>query len=268
VRKTLATLTMAGLLVVAACGQNDPQATAGRAGGAGESASASRDSKAGKAGATEPATGAAAPEGSVSRAATASAGGAPSTTSTSTPTATTSTTTATATADRPAYCDGAGEPAVRPLRQRAADAPPECLGPEPAPAVPAAPPAGPTPEPVLGTGDVQVTLRWESNADVDLHVTEPAGTELWFGGPGPSPTGGRLDVDSNVGCVQEASVENVFWPTGGAPAGEYTVEVNGYQVAGCGSGAYTVTAQVRGRQVLDESGEVGEGETDTYTITA
>ena len=169
-------------------------------------------------------------------------------------------------ADRPAYCDGGGEPAVRPLRQRAADAPPECLSPEPATPAPAQP-AGPTPEPVLGTGDVQVTLRWESNADVDLHVTEPAGTELWFGSPGPSPTGGQLDVDSNVGCLQEASVENVFWPTGGAPAGEYTVEVNGYQVAGCGSGAYTVTAKVRGQQVLDESGEVGEGETDTYTIT-
>jgi hypothetical protein len=155
--------------------------------------------------------------------------------------------------DRPAYCDGE----IASLRRAPADAPPECLE-----------PAGPTAEPVLGTGDVQVTLRWESNADVDLHVTEPDGTELWYGNKGPSATGGQLDVDSNVGCEQEASVENVFWPTGGAPTGAYTVAVTGFEIDGCGSGDYTVTAKVRGEIVLDESGTVGEDETDTYQIEA
>ena len=42
------------------------------------------------------------------------------------------------------------------------------------------PSPGPTPEPELGTGDVQVTLRWSSSADIDLHVFEPDGTEIWF----------------------------------------------------------------------------------------
>jgi len=126
----------------------------------------------------------------------------------------------------------------------------------------------PTPEPELGTGDVQVTLRWSSAADVDLHVFEPDGSEIWFGDPGPTGTGGRLDVDSNVGCVQEASVENVFWPDGQMPVGGYRVVVTGYEVDGCGSGDYTVTASVKGQTVLEQSGAVATDEDDEYTFQA
>lgn len=124
------------------------------------------------------------------------------------------------------------------------------------------------PEPELGTGDVQITLRWDSTADLDLHVTEPNGTEIWYGDKGPTSTGGQLDVDSNVGCDEEVSVENVFWPTGQMPLGHYVVEVTGFSVDDCGSGRYTVTAVVEGEQVLNETGEVGEDETDTYEFEA
>ncbi|HEY8527712.1 MAG TPA: hypothetical protein VIL48_22290 [Acidimicrobiales bacterium] len=145
-----------------------------------------------------------------------------------------------------AVCEGSGAD-IAPVRGRTQDAPGECIE--------------------LGTGDVQVTLRWTSEADLDLHVTEPDGTEIYFANRGPTSTGGQLDVDSNVGCHREASVENVFWPTGRAPEGEYTIEVNGFSVDGCGGGDYTVTARVHGEEVLSESGSVGEDETDTYTIT-
>jgi hypothetical protein len=124
------------------------------------------------------------------------------------------------------------------------------------------------PEPELGTGDVQITLRWESSADLDLHVTEPDGTEIYYADKGPTSTGGRLDVDSNVGCQEDGSVENVFWPSGRMPRGEYTVEVNGFRVDGCGGGRYTVVAQVQGREVLRETGSVDHRETDTYRFTA
>lgn len=124
------------------------------------------------------------------------------------------------------------------------------------------------PEPELGTGDVQITLRWDSSADLDLHVTEPDGTKIWYSDKGPTSTGGRLDVDSNVGCDEEVSVENVYWPTGQMPLGHYTVEVNGFTVDDCGSGRYTVTALVEGEEVLNETGEVGEDETDTYEFDA
>lgn len=130
------------------------------------------------------------------------------------------------------------------------------------------PEPGPIPEPELGTGDVQITLRWSSRADVDLHVFEPDGTEIWFSDPGPTASGGRLDVDSNVGCEQEASVENVFWPDGQMPLGGYRVVVTGYEVDGCGGGDYTLTADVKGVTVLDEAGTVGQDEEDEYAFEA
>jgi hypothetical protein len=234
-RKAVTAMAVAGVLFgAAACGQDDESADV-----ASENASASRAAGAAASAARESDSG--------------------------------STTTSTTEADegRTVVVDGAStegdaQPCEAPAGQTLrGDAPPPSATPEPE-----CRPAGPTPEPELGTGDVQVTLRWESNADVDLHVFEPNGTEIWFGGRGPTETGGQLDVDSNVGCEQEASVENVFWPTGQAPDGDYTVEVTGYQVDGCGSGDYVVTATVRGEVVLEEAGTVGEDETDTYEFEA
>ena len=77
---------------------------------------------------------------------------------------------------------------------------------------------------VLGTGDVQVTLEWDSDADLDLAVTDPTGEEISFSNRGPTATGGELDVDSNVGCDDEGSIENIFWPPGQAPAGGYVAD--------------------------------------------
>lgn len=126
----------------------------------------------------------------------------------------------------------------------------------------------PQPEPDLGSGDVQITLRWTSSADLDLHVFEPSGTEIAFDNPGPTGTGGTLDVDSNVGCELESSVENVYWPEGDMPLGSYRVEVHGYQVEGCGGGDYTLSATVKGQPVLDESGSVLEDETHEFNFVA
>jgi hypothetical protein len=123
-------------------------------------------------------------------------------------------------------------------------------------------------QPDLGTGDVQITLTWESDADLDLHVTEPSGDEISYSDPGPTETGGQLDVDSNIGCENDGSVENVFWPEGDMPLGEYTVEVHGFTVDGCGGGDYTITAKVEGEEVLNETGSVGEDEEDVYTFEA
>ena len=80
---------------------------------------------------------------------------------------------------------------------------------------------------------------------------------------------GQLDVDSNVQCIADGSVENVFWPPGQAPAGTYAVEVDGFDVGddiGCGSGDYVLTIRVTGAedQVIRDS--VLDGETDTFTF--
>ncbi|MEM1238896.1 MAG: hypothetical protein AAGI45_03555 [Cyanobacteria bacterium P01_H01_bin.26] len=81
-------------------------------------------------------------------------------------------------------------------------------------------------EPVLQTGDVQVTLRWNTDDDLDLIVVDPAGDIVDFGSP-TSLSGGQLDVDANGFCQTQnfSPVENIFWPTGGAPDGEYLAYV-------------------------------------------
>ncbi len=83
-------------------------------------------------------------------------------------------------------------------------------------------------EPVLQTGDVQVTLRWNTIDDLDLFVTDPAGDTVSYVAPF-IPSGGQLDVDANAACGEPLSrtpVENIFWPTGESPAGDFVVSVN------------------------------------------
>jgi len=93
---------------------------------------------------------------------------------------------------------------------------------------------GPPADQGLGTGDVQVTLRWGSLVDLDLAVTDPSGASIDYANP-LSPSGGQLDRDANYPCTEAttAPVENVFWPPGGAPGGHYVVTVH-YRT-GCGS---------------------------------
>lgn len=70
-------------------------------------------------------------------------------------------------------------------------------------------------EVVLQTGDVQVTLRWNTADDLDLFVSDPFGEEVSYFNPQVS-SGGILDVDANAGCGERMAepVENIFWPTG------------------------------------------------------
>lgn len=121
--------------------------------------------------------------------------------------------------------------------------------------------------PVLGTGDVQITLEWSSDADLDLAVTDPTGDNINFGNRGPTATGGQLDVDSNVGCTNNGSVENIFWPPEGAPAGDYVVTITGFTVDGCGGGDYVLTIKVAGQDDQVETGSVGEDEIDEFTFS-
>lgn len=109
----------------------------------------------------------------------------------------------------------------------------------------------PVPQPtlVLGTGDVQITLSWSSTNDLDLWVTDPAGTRIFYDNKSSS-TGGVLDVDANPGCqrLTNQPVENIFWPQGEAPTGEFVVEVYYYQQCEETSAAeYQVRILVDGR---------------------
>jgi hypothetical protein len=75
-------------------------------------------------------------------------------------------------------------------------------------------------------GDPQFTLIWDTGVDLDLHVVEPGGKEIYWEDPKGKPgLGGELDVDNTKGF----GPENIYWlkedgdvkEPGPGPAGEY-----------------------------------------------
>lgn len=115
---------------------------------------------------------------------------------------------------------------------------------------------------VVGSGDVRVTLTWSSDDDLDLHVIDPSGERIWYQDRS-SASGGELDRDDNVGVcgfdAEPGGVENVFWPTGGAPTGTYTVEIYSYNDCSPPNTDWRLQVFVGGAVVLDESGTGGGG---------
>jgi hypothetical protein len=88
----------------------------------------------------------------------------------------------------------------------------------------------------VGTGDVQVSVSWSDSSDVDLHVIDPNGDEIFYGAK-TSPSGGNLDLDSNAACSRNSdntfkSNENVVWPLGGGAHGTYTVKLAYWSACG------------------------------------
>lgn len=80
-------------------------------------------------------------------------------------------------------------------------------------------------------GEIEVGLLWENKNDLDLHVIDPHGEEIFFGNR-LARSGGELDVDRNAGCsmnVTSTPVEHVVWPVGHAPAGDYRIYVHHFQ---------------------------------------
>ena len=75
-----------------------------------------------------------------------------------------------------------------------------------------------------GYGDVQATLIWDNNADLDLHVIDPSSEEIWWHNK-YSYSGGILDVDD----IDGYGPENIYWPKGEAPNGNYGVYIHYYK---------------------------------------
>lgn len=77
-------------------------------------------------------------------------------------------------------------------------------------------------------GDIQVSITWDNDNDVDLHLFTPDSVEIYYGNTQPNGTNwGQLDLDSNVGCVTtDPRNENIFFPSGSAIDGEYRVVVD------------------------------------------
>lgn len=113
----------------------------------------------------------------------------------------------------------------------------------------------------VGSGDIQISVAWTDSADVDLHVIDPNGEEIYFGHgrfPETSASGGTLDLDGNAACQKNTladgvttafvSNENVTWPTGRAINGSYAVILDYWSDCGVAQTDWVVTVQRNGSQ--------------------
>lgn len=98
----------------------------------------------------------------------------------------------------------------------------------------------------IPAGRLVVRLSFEGPADLDLHLLDPTGAEVWSQHPtaylAPKPPAlpdpvaqmraGRLDADANAGCVLDGrGAENVIY-TNPPPAGHYVVRVDATSLCG------------------------------------
>ena len=113
------------------------------------------------------------------------------------------------------------------------------------------------------TGALVVTLSWDTESDLDLHVIDPLGDEIFHGDPNsipppspgnptPSPDAGSygfLDDDSNAQCVIDGRrQEDVVW-SAAPPSGHYLVRVDTNSLCSQSIAHWTVTATSNGRSV-------------------
>jgi hypothetical protein len=103
------------------------------------------------------------------------------------------------------------------------------------------------------TGGVQITVAWDSGADIDLYVTDPSGETIYYNEKHDhSSLAGRLDHNARGDCRREqkhSRVENAFWPDP-APLGSYRVELHYF--GPCEKSAKTtadLSVSVRGKLV-------------------
>jgi hypothetical protein len=129
----------------------------------------------------------------------------------------------------------------------------------------------------VGTGQVQVSVSWDVDSDVDLHIVEPTGEEIYYGNL-TSDAGGTLDLDSNANCsIDGKRNENIVWKDT-APPGVYTVRVDLYTACGVEPTNFVVTVQVAGQPTRtftgvltgpgDEGAEGAGVDVATFEVTA
>jgi hypothetical protein len=113
----------------------------------------------------------------------------------------------------------------------------------------------------LPQGELVIALSWDDFANLDLHVVDPNGNEIFKrdinsyqapapGSPREAPNtphdGGVLDFDSEADCVRDGRrAENVVW-TDPPPKGHYLVRVDTFSLCGEPAARWHVEAYLHG----------------------
>lgn len=104
---------------------------------------------------------------------------------------------------------------------------------------------------------LHVALSWDSATDLDLHLIEPDGFEIWHGNM-VSPNGGQLDRNANANCGDTSRSESVTYATGpgSPPSGHFLVRVTNAASCGNSTSTYTIRVNRAGRPSLITVGEI------------
>ena len=108
-------------------------------------------------------------------------------------------------------------------------------------------------------GALVVTLSWSGPADLDLHVLDPRGTEIWTGRK--QADGGALDFDSNSQCVEDGRDQEDVVFASVAPPGHYVVRVDAFSLCGAASASWALSAYTPVASLGDASGIAVDADT-------
>jgi len=119
-------------------------------------------------------------------------------------------------------------------------------------------------------GDVQVQMRWNNTADVDLHVTDPCGNRIDHLTPRATCQGFTGSLDRNANDEHDPNPvtnpeENITWPHG-APRGHYRIRIRMQDDRGNGPTPVTVVIKDGDRPINSTSTTIGAAEgSSAYT---
>jgi hypothetical protein len=103
------------------------------------------------------------------------------------------------------------------------------------------------------SGAVQITVGWDSGADIDLYVTDPSGETLYYNEEHEqSSVGGHLDHNARGECRREqdhANIENAYWTTP-ASKGVYRVELHYFSPCGDSADTHVVVSVAIGGKLI------------------
>jgi hypothetical protein len=130
----------------------------------------------------------------------------------------------------------------------------------------AAPPLEPIP-----TGALVVTLTWSGDANLDLHVVDPTGDDLYWGTQSTQPpfafdqvdggSFGTIDYDSNANCVIDGlDREDAVW-AGAPPLGTYIVRVDAASLCVEPDAYWTVKVVLQGKTLGEATGTATDADT-------
>jgi hypothetical protein len=124
-------------------------------------------------------------------------------------------------------------------------------------------------------GELVVSLTWDTESDLDLHVVDPNGVEIFArdinsytkpppgqpADPNAYQSGGVIDFDSNASCVIDGlRQEDVVW-TQAPPTGHYIARVDTFSLCGAVSAHWIVRAYRSGAVIAEASGSSFDADT-------